>query len=220
MSDPINPSTVQLIDIEHLLDDSESIARQKLLACGFDPGVIDACVTGKPFGRYMGYVQDEHPLLFNYEYRYDIALLQHIQNLRVWLAKKEIPADEWLSHGYALAWMHHHSTAPDRYTKTISLFQTEKAKGPRSRNPLADEVIDDFREKHEPPANSDIKCFGRFVGKGRVFDDLNIEVVEARNTGKRIIYKFKLPGSKEIFETISRGRIGIKLKELAKKDKK
>ena len=218
MSDPINPSTVQLIDIEHLLDESESIARQKLLDGGFDPRVIDVCVTGLPFGRYMGYVQDEHPLLFNYEYRYDIALLQHIQNLRVWLTKKEIPADEWLSHGYALAWMHHHSFAPDRYTKTISLFQTEKAKGPRSRNPLADEVIKLFRGQHVPPANSDIKCFGKFIGKGRVFDDLNIEVIEARNVGKRIIYKFKRPGSKHISESPTKDAIRKKLEKLAKNE--
>lgn len=216
MSDPINPSTVQLIDIEHLLDDSESIARQKLLDGGFDPRVIDVCVTGLPFGRYMGYVQDEHPLLFNYEYRYDIALLQHIQNLRAWLANEEIPASEWLSHGYALAWLHHHSFAPDRYKKTISLLQTERAKAPRSRNPLLDEVIRLFRAQHEPPANSDIKCFGKFIGKGRVFDDLNIEVIEARNTGKRIIYNFKRPESKRIAYSTTRQGISTKLKRLAK----
>ena len=218
MSDSINPSTVQLIDIEYLLDESETDARQKLLDAGFEPCVIDTCVTGQPHGRYMGYVQDEHPLLFNYEYRYDIALLQHIQNLRVWLANKEIPADEWLSHGYALAWMHHHSAGPDRFKKTISLFQTEKAIGPRSRNPLADKVINDFRKKYEPTTNSNIKRFGQFIGKGRVFDDLNIEVIEARNASKRVIYNFKLPGSKRISETVTRDGIGKKLKELAKED--
>ncbi len=220
MSDPINTSTVQLIDIEHLLDDSDSDAREKLLKDGFDPRVIDVCVTGKPYGRYMGYVEDQHPLLFDYEYRYDIAILQHVQNLRVWLANKEIPADEWLSHGYALAWMHHHSAGPDRYMETISLSQTEKAIGPRSRNPLADEVIDDFRNKHEPPGNSNIKCFGRFIGKGQVFDDLNIEVIEARGASNRIVYYFKLPGSKRISEIVARDGIRKKLKELAEKDKK
>lgn len=215
---PFDPSPVEVVDIEYLLDESEQISYNKLVDAGFTTREIKICVRKKPKSQYLSYAAQENGLLFDYNYKFEIAILQHVHNIRQWLKEESTPADEWLSHGYALAWLHHHSTAPDRYKKTISLLQTERAKAPRSRNPLLDEVIRLFRAQHEPPANSDIKCFGKFIGKGRVFDDLNIEVIEARNTGKRIIYKFKRPGSKRTAYSSTREGISKKLKTLAKID--
>ena len=216
---PFDPYPAEVADIEYLLDESEKISYDKLLDAGFTAREIKICVRKKPKSQYLSYRAQEHGLLFDYNYKFEIVILQHVHNIRQWLKEDSTPADEWLSHGYALAWFHHHSAAPDRYKKTISLLQTEKAKGPRKRNPLLDEVIRLFRAQHEPPANSDIKCFGKFIGKGRVFNDLNIEVIEARNKGKRIIYNFKRPESKRIAYSTTRQGISNKLKRLAKKDK-
>ena len=85
---------------------------------------------------------------------------------------------------------------------------------------MVDDVVGDFRDKHEPPMNNDIKFFGRFIGKVRVFDDLNIEVIEARNASNRIVYYFKCPGSKRIQDIITRDAIGKKINKLARKDNK
>lgn len=217
---PFDPYPVEVIDIEYYLDESEQIAYKKLQDAGFTAREIKICVNKKLKGQYLSYSAEGHALIFDDNYRFDIAILQHVHNVRHWLKKEGRPMDDWISRGVALAWLHHNSSAPDRYTKTISLFQTKKAKDPRKRIPLTDEVIKLFRAQHEPPANSDIKCFGKFIGKGRVFNDLNIEVIEARNKGKRIIYKFKHLESKRFSESPTSDAIRKKLEKLAKKDKK
>ena len=73
---------VNLIDINQLLDDSSAEAYQKLLDAGFSKKEIGVCLGDRPWGRYAEYVDNQHPLLFDDMYRWDIAILRHVQNLK------------------------------------------------------------------------------------------------------------------------------------------
>ena len=211
--------------IEPLLSDAEVNARKRLIDAGFDESEIDVCVIG-PVDTYFKFMEERHPLLIEARFHYEIMILQHSRNIRNWLDSPEwtggriLKPEEWVSHGYMLGLLQYLSTDPDRVKSFMTARQRGIASGSRTRNPMADEVIEDFRNKYESPSNQDIKCFGRFIGKGRVFDDLNIEVIEARNASRRIMYHFKLPGSERTYETVTRDGIRKKLKELAEKDKK
>ena len=220
LRDLINLSSVPLLDIEYLLDAAEKDVRQFLQDSKFDDRTIDICVDGRGGGRYARLFEDQHPLLFDEKYRWHTLVLQQISDIRHFLKSDDIPGDEWVSHGYMLSYLQLCAYGPERYKSVIASENKLRAQGPRSRNPLLDEVLKQFRSEHEPPANSDIKCFGRFIRKHNVFDDLNIEVIEARNASKRVIYNFKIPGSKRISEIVTRDGIRKKLKELAEKDKK
>ncbi len=220
LRDLINPSTVPLLDIEYLLDAAEKDVRQFLQDSKFDDRTINICVDGRGSGRYAKLFEDQHPLLFDEKYRWHTIVLQQISDIRYFLKSDDIPADEWVSHGYMLSYLQLCAYGPERYKSVIASENKLIAQGPRSRNPLLNEVLKQFLSEHEPPANSDIKCFGRFVGKHKVFDDLNIEVIEARNASKKVIYNFKFPGSKCISENTARDGIRKKLKKLAEKDKK
>lgn len=89
-----NMSTVQLIDVDQLLLDSLAEAHQKLLDNGFSAKEINVCVNGRPFGRYSAFVDEQHPLLFDYQYRYEVALIQHANNLKNWLSTEGESARE------------------------------------------------------------------------------------------------------------------------------
>jgi len=220
LRDLINLSSVPLLDIEYLLDHAEKDARQFLQDSKFDEHTINICVDAWGSGRYARLFEEQHPLLFDEKYRWHTIVLQQISDIRHFLKSDDIPADEWVSHGYMLSYLQLCAYGPERYESVIASKNKLIAQGPRSKNPLKDKVLKQFRSEYEPPANSDIKCFGRFIGKHKVFDDLNIEVIEARNVSKRVIYKFKFPGSKHISETVTRDSIRKNLKKLAEKDKK
>ncbi len=220
LRDLINLSSVPLLDIEYLLDVAEKDVRQFLRDSKFDDPTINICVDARGSGRYARLFEDQHPLLFDEKYRWHTLVLQQISDIRHFLKSDDIPADEWVSHGYMLSYLQFCAYGPERYESVIASKNKLYAQRPRSKNPLKDEVLKQFRSEYEPPANSDIKRFGRFIGKHKVFDDLNIEVIEARNVSKKVIYKFKFPGSKRISETVTRDGIRKKLKKLAEKDKK
>jgi len=226
--DPLSvpPFGMAVVPIEALLGDAEVIARKRLIEAGFDESEIDVCVSG-PVDAFFKFEEERHPLLSEPRFNYEIQILQHSRNIRNWLDSPEwtgghiLKPEEWVSHGYMLGLLQYLSTGVDRVKSIMTARQRGVASIPsRTRNPMADEVINDFRNKYESPSNQDIKRFGRFIGKYKVFDDLNIEVIEARNANKRVIYNFKFPGSKRISEIVTRDGIRKKLKKLAKKDKK
>ena len=220
------PFLLGTVKIEALLDDAESNARRNLIDEDISEDDINTCLTG-PDEKYLELVNAHHRVFFDDRCRFEICILQHAHAIRnflsdptQWFGERELTSEEWVSHGYMLGYLQLLSTAQETAASFKSAYQSAIAQGPRSKNPIADKVIDDFRDKYESPMNKDIKCFGRYIGESRIFDDLNIEVIKAKNTSKRSIYKFKFLGSKHISETITRDGIRKKLKDLAKKDKK
>ena len=142
MTDLIDPSPVKLIDIEHLLDDSEQGAYSKLLDSGFTKREIKICVRRKPLGQYLSYFEQKHPMLFDDYYRFHTTILQHVQNVRQWLKEDCKPADEWMSHGYVLAWLHYKCDRLHLVETVISKEMSRRASNhPRVRKNLPKKAI-------------------------------------------------------------------------------
>lgn len=209
-----NIPSVNLIDIDQLLDDSSAEAYQKLLDAGFSKKEIGVCLGDRPWGRYSGYVDDQHPLLFDDMYRWDIAILRHIQSLKSRISGEGQSTRDWISHGYALAWMHFNSAGPDRVKETISQESSRRTKDvQRGRNPFLDKVIRLFRSEYESTTKRDIARFGHFIGEERQFDELGIEVLKSRNEANRITYIIKKIGDDENYEYVTRDSLNRRLKD-------
>ncbi len=194
------PFALATIPIELLLDDAESNARRRLIEQDISEDDIHICLNG-PHEKYDELVRARHRIFFDDRCRFEIQILQHACNIRnymastEWTGGRELIPEEWVSHGYMLGILQLFSTNPDRAKNLLSAKQSYAASGSRTRSLEVDRVIDEFRDKHAPPANNDIKCFGRYIGEGRNFEDLNIEVIKARDANNKIEYHFKLPGS-------------------------
>ena len=213
MSDLIDPSPVKLIDIEHLLDDSEQDAYNKLLNAGFTKREVKICVRRKPLGQYLSYFEQEHKLLFDDNFRFDTAILQHVHNVRECLKDTSKPADEWVSHGYALAWMTYKSGRPDLDSAIISNEMSRRTKGrKRKRKDMRKKGIEAVLARADVDLwGFGIKAFREYVGQdckvpaldGHIF----ISAIED-DYGKITDYAFEYRSSNERESSEDSGTIG------------
>ena len=209
-----NWSPARIIDVNKLLKDSETLSLQKLLDAGFSKREIDTCVNQRPFGHYAAYVEDKHPLLYDHRLRYDLAIIQHARYLKGRLSTLEESARQLVSDGYALAWMHHHSGAVDRFIETVSIEQSRRsADKPKRRKPYTDRLILEFLEEYREPDEQNIKNLHRFLSSGNSFLNGLVKVDCMKDTTNKWFYRISGCHGSNIDETITRDRLRDKLKK-------
>lgn len=209
-----NQSPARSIDVDRLLEDSEKLCLQTLLYAGFSEREIDTCVNQRPFGRYAAYVDDEHPLLFDDSLRYDLAIIQHARYLKGRLSTLEESARQLVSDGYALAWMHHNSSAADRFSETESIIQSRRsADKPKRRKPYTDRLILEFLEEYREVGERDIRKLHRFLKMRNSFLNGLVKVDCMKDTKKKWVYHISGVHDRNIIESITRDRLRGKLEK-------
>ena len=210
--DPLNPSVLVDIDVDFLLNECATNVKEKLLDAGFSSRDISTCGMRRPRGRYARYVQEKHQLLFDDKYKFDVALLQHVENLKIWVVDDD-SARDWIGQGYGLARMLFYIYGPDRFTATISADASKRSGGKsKIKNPKMEQVIRYFRSEHADASVRDITRFGNFVGSETQFDELGIEVLKSKNEANRITYIFRKIGDDENYEYVTRDSINRLMK--------
>jgi hypothetical protein len=211
-----NWSPARIIDVNKLLKDSETLSLQNLLDAGFSKREINTCVNQRPIGLYAAYVENKHPLLHDYSLRYDLAIIQHARYLKRRLGTLEESARQLVSDGYALAWMHHHSGAADRFIETVSIEQSRRSADKpkkRKRKPYTDRLILEFLEEYREVGERDIRKLHRFLKMRNSFLNGLVKVDCMKDTKKKWVYHISGVHDRNIIESITRDRLRGKLEK-------
>jgi len=198
----IPPYGFPTIPIEFLLDEAETLARQRIIKAGVSEEVIETCLTG-PLDMYYLLLNSGFKPFVEGNCMYEIQILLCARNIRNsmastdWTGGRELTVEEWISYGYTLGHLESMSWAPDRAKGFKGAYNKAISRLSRSRNPLVDKVALYFLLKLSKPGDSVKTVMARFrkhVGEGRIVhtDDNNIEVTPIEKSSGKKAYLFEI----------------------------